>query len=220
MSHEIVLVGLSHHTAPVEIRERVAFGNGYIDTALRGLVALPAVSEGVIVSTCNRVEIVATGPSADEVAASLPDFIAAAHGVGRETLAGRFDLIANRARERPHHTLEDTFAVKAVCSREVDRTIHLEDHPLTVALRKQVDSYEVGSERRRRSERDLAGSPRRLHVGAHAPEGNVRSPLPAGGNPVDGAYDLACRDEDAQVVATGLDELLDERPLPPEPRPP
>jgi glutamyl-tRNA reductase len=51
VAREIVLVGLSHHTAQVEVRERVAFENGRIEPALRGLVALPAIDEGVIVST-------------------------------------------------------------------------------------------------------------------------------------------------------------------------
>ena len=41
MAREIVLVGLSHHTAPVEVREQLAFANGRFEPALRGLVALP-----------------------------------------------------------------------------------------------------------------------------------------------------------------------------------
>ncbi len=101
MAHEIVLVGLSHHTAPVEVREQVAFANGRVEPALRGLVALPAVEEGVIVSTCNRVEVLACGRSGDEVAAALPSFIAGEHGVGVEALAGR--LYTYRGREAVRH---------------------------------------------------------------------------------------------------------------------
>ena len=70
MAYEVVLVGLSHHTAPIEVREQVAFTNGRIEPALRGLVALPAIDEGVIVSTCNRVEVLACGRSGDDVAAT------------------------------------------------------------------------------------------------------------------------------------------------------
>src|SRR4029078_4517612 len=77
-----VLVGLSHHTAPVEVREQLAFDNGRFEPALRGLVALPVVDECVIVSTCNRVEVLACGASGDAVAAALPSFLAAEHGVG------------------------------------------------------------------------------------------------------------------------------------------
>ena len=49
-------IGISFHTAPVEMRERLSF-DGNIANALRRLVALDGVMEGVIVSTCNRVEV-------------------------------------------------------------------------------------------------------------------------------------------------------------------
>ena len=98
---EIVLVGLSHHTAPVEVRERVAFENGRMEPALRGLVALPVVDEGVIVSTCNRVEVLACGRSGDDIAAALPAFLAAEHGVEPEAIAGQ--LYTYRGREAVRH---------------------------------------------------------------------------------------------------------------------
>ena len=56
----IIVVGLSHKTAPVEVRERVAFSPNLIERPLRELLSLDDISEGVIVSTCNRVEIYAT----------------------------------------------------------------------------------------------------------------------------------------------------------------
>jgi glutamyl-tRNA reductase len=101
VAYEVVLVGLSHHTAPIEVREQVAFTNGRIEPALRGLVALPAIDEGVIVSTCNRVEVLACGRSGDDVATTLPTFLAAEHGVTPEALAGR--LYTYRGREAVRH---------------------------------------------------------------------------------------------------------------------
>ena len=101
MAHEIVLVGLSHHTAPVEVRERVAFGTSRLESALRGLVGLPSIDEGVIVSTCNRVEVLACGRSAEDIAATLPAFLATAHGIAAESLAGR--LYTYRGREAVRH---------------------------------------------------------------------------------------------------------------------
>ncbi len=101
MSQRIVLVGLSHHTAPVEVRERVAFANGRLESALRGLVSRPAVREGVILSTCNRVEVVACGGDPDAVAAELPAFLADTHGLPGEDLAGR--LYTHRDREAVRH---------------------------------------------------------------------------------------------------------------------
>jgi glutamyl-tRNA reductase len=55
-----LLVGLSHKTAPVDVRERLAFSDDEISAALTALVDREAIGEASIVSTCNRVEIVAT----------------------------------------------------------------------------------------------------------------------------------------------------------------
>jgi len=59
MQKEIVIVGLNHRSAPIEVRESVAFENGYVRDALVRLRGYPAVQESVILSTCNRVEVVA-----------------------------------------------------------------------------------------------------------------------------------------------------------------
>ena len=53
----ILLVGVNHKTAPVEIRERLAFNDEACAAGLRRLVDGDVVREGLIVSTCNRVEI-------------------------------------------------------------------------------------------------------------------------------------------------------------------
>ena len=49
----ILVVGLNHKTAPVEIRERVAFGPDILVGALRSLTELAPIGEGLILSTCN-----------------------------------------------------------------------------------------------------------------------------------------------------------------------
>ena len=56
---EIMIVGLNHDTAPLEVREKVAFDRASLADALDRLARLPSVREGVILSTCNRVEVVA-----------------------------------------------------------------------------------------------------------------------------------------------------------------
>jgi glutamyl-tRNA reductase len=53
------IVGLSHKTAPIEVRERVAFAEEHLTASLHELTGLPGVAEAMIVSTCNRVEIYA-----------------------------------------------------------------------------------------------------------------------------------------------------------------
>jgi glutamyl-tRNA reductase len=100
VSRGIVLVGLSHHTAPLEVRERIAFANGRLEPSLRGLVARPGVQEGVILSTCNRVEVMACGEG-DRVAAELPAFLAETHGLRDDDLRGR--LYTHRDREAVRH---------------------------------------------------------------------------------------------------------------------
>ncbi len=56
---QLALVGVSHKTAPVEIRERLAFDNEALRLALTSLVGRQEVTEVLILSTCNRVEVVA-----------------------------------------------------------------------------------------------------------------------------------------------------------------
>lgn len=55
----IVIVGLNHRTAPVDIRERLSVPEGEMGEALYKLCAIPVVEEGLILSTCNRVEVCA-----------------------------------------------------------------------------------------------------------------------------------------------------------------
>jgi glutamyl-tRNA reductase len=59
----IVLVGVNHKSAPVEVRELLAFSEEACASGLRTLVDGQLVREGLIVSTCNRVEVVAETPS-------------------------------------------------------------------------------------------------------------------------------------------------------------
>ena len=55
----IILVGLNHKTAPIEVRERLAFTDAACAETLQTLVDGELISEGLIVSTCNRVEVLA-----------------------------------------------------------------------------------------------------------------------------------------------------------------
>jgi len=53
------LLGVNHRTAPVDVRERLAIPESKLPQALQQLMTLPGVNEALILSTCNRVEIVA-----------------------------------------------------------------------------------------------------------------------------------------------------------------
>ena len=54
-----VLIGVNHRTAPVEVREQFAIPEARLPEAVKELATYPGVEEGMIVSTCNRVELLA-----------------------------------------------------------------------------------------------------------------------------------------------------------------
>lgn len=56
-NHHLVLLGVNHTTAPIEVRERLAIPAGHLADATRTLVHQPGIREGLILSTCNRVEL-------------------------------------------------------------------------------------------------------------------------------------------------------------------
>ncbi len=64
----VVVIGLSHRTSPVELRERFAFADEKIPGALQELRASGIASEAAILSTCNRVEIYAATKLAPDAA--------------------------------------------------------------------------------------------------------------------------------------------------------
>jgi glutamyl-tRNA reductase len=87
MGH-IVIIGLNHRTAPVEIRERLAFPTEAIGHALRSLLERESLKEGVILSTCNRVEICALSNQGSRGTSEAKEFMAAYHGIPLGELNG------------------------------------------------------------------------------------------------------------------------------------
>jgi len=76
----ISVVGLSHKSAPIEVREQFALPAERVPALLTELVARPEVGEALLVSTCNRVELVAaarSGAPLDAVARASRDALAA-----------------------------------------------------------------------------------------------------------------------------------------------
>ena len=73
----VVVIGLSHHSSPVELRERFAFAEAKIPDALKSLRESGVADEAVILSTCNRVEIyAATALEPARAFAELKQFLA------------------------------------------------------------------------------------------------------------------------------------------------
>jgi glutamyl-tRNA reductase len=74
---EILCLGLSHHTAPVELREKFAIADGEVAPLTAQLRATPGVQEAVIVSTCNRVEFYVAAEQAAQGFAAVDEIVAA-----------------------------------------------------------------------------------------------------------------------------------------------
>ncbi len=82
----IIVVGLSHKTAPIEVREKLNFPESTLPEALRKLMSYEGVRESMIVSTCNRVEIYASAPDSAKGIDGIKQFISEYHGLSRDTL--------------------------------------------------------------------------------------------------------------------------------------
>ena len=80
----LLSLGINHQTAPVDIREKVAFAPDQMDKALDELKQLAAVNETVIVSTCNRTEIYCD--TSTDSSDSISDWLSSYHGMSSETL--------------------------------------------------------------------------------------------------------------------------------------
>lgn len=85
-SMQLTLVGLSHKTAPVDIREKLTFPANVQASALVALTSSPAVAEAVIVSTCNRTEIYAVTADGVDGPDVIIDFMADYHDLDRHEL--------------------------------------------------------------------------------------------------------------------------------------
>ena len=87
-SEHLVCLGLNYRTTPVEVREKVAYPEAQVPSAVRELLELPGFTESVVLSTCNRVELYAVHGLGDAVAAQA---------TLREHLVKRFGLAADQA---------------------------------------------------------------------------------------------------------------------------
>ncbi|MDR2367306.1 MAG: glutamyl-tRNA reductase [Deltaproteobacteria bacterium] len=92
---EIVVTGVGHRSAPVALRETLARCGLGEDRGLLGLCALGIISEGLVISTCNRVEIVAVAPGPGDPGPELLNLMAQASGYGAAELKPFVHLYSN-----------------------------------------------------------------------------------------------------------------------------
>jgi len=83
LAMSLYALGLNHQTAPLNVREQVAFNQDTLGHALRDLLARPRVKEAAILSTCNRTEVYFHGVEPQPVVRWLEDF----HHVPKDSLS-------------------------------------------------------------------------------------------------------------------------------------
>ena len=76
MVAELLVVGLSHRSAPLGVREKIAFGEDEQEAALAQLQHLAAIGESMLLSTCNRVEVFAAAPDPSRAVVEVAAFLA------------------------------------------------------------------------------------------------------------------------------------------------
>lgn len=100
-NQNLVLIGVNHTTAPVEVRERLAIPAGRLADAIRSLVHHPGIREGIILSTCNRVELLTVQENGSTTQANLLQFLQDYFAVPPASIAPH--LYEYREREAVRH---------------------------------------------------------------------------------------------------------------------
>jgi glutamyl-tRNA reductase len=84
---KLLITGLNHRTAPVEVRERLAFETQSLPEALDQLKQRPGLLEGMILSTCNRVEVAVTADEETDAGSAVEGFLAESRSIARDWVA-------------------------------------------------------------------------------------------------------------------------------------
>ena len=162
---ELLVVGLSHRTAPIELRERVAFDPVRTDGLCQTLMANQIVSEVLVLSTCNRSELYAVHrrgePSYDDAIDSSFAFV---HGVRQETLNGHLYRYRNgdaaRHLYRVAASLDSQFLGEAEIQGQVrDAYLHAVSLGVTGPVLNRVFQAALEVGKRVRSETGIGSRP-------------------------------------------------------------
>jgi glutamyl-tRNA reductase len=81
----LYLLGISHRTAPVDLRERLDFSSRDLGAAVEALATRPSAAESVVLSTCNRSEIYVASSDPERARDELVQFLSEYHGVSPES---------------------------------------------------------------------------------------------------------------------------------------
>ena len=108
----IVLLGVNHKTAPLELRERLAFPEGY-GPPLALLAGLPCLKEFFLISTCNRVETLVSLASGASVEATRAEILKTLFPAVTERFLKRTGLSLNYVKLFPRNMIFFIFCLTA-----------------------------------------------------------------------------------------------------------
>jgi glutamyl-tRNA reductase len=92
----LLLIGVSHRTAPVELREKLDFSSGGVGEAVQELAARAAVPECVVLSTCNRSEIYIGGSDRVSTSEDVVELLSHFHRLPREVFTPHLFMLGGR----------------------------------------------------------------------------------------------------------------------------
>jgi glutamyl-tRNA reductase len=97
LESSLLVVGISHHTAPVEVRERFSVSESRLYPSLHHLAQSPGIEEAVLLSTCNRTEFILWCSDIDAASASVQGLLASEFGLDAEQYSRFYRFTGNQA---------------------------------------------------------------------------------------------------------------------------
>jgi len=83
---KVLVAGLNHKIADVDVREKLAFTGSKLEEGLLRFSELPEVDEAIILSTCNRVELYANVSETEKASESIKTFLSEFHNINKDSL--------------------------------------------------------------------------------------------------------------------------------------
>lgn len=159
----IVAVGLSHKTAPVEVREKISFQENKLSEALTTLTKKEGILESVILSTCNRVEVIVISSHVQEGIESVKQFIADYNNLSLESIDSH--LYSHTSEEAIRHIFRVASSLDSMIVGEPqilgqmkDAYQEALDHNVTGLILNKLFRKAFSVAKRVRTETDIASS--------------------------------------------------------------
>jgi len=92
----LLLIGVSHRTAPVDLREKLDFSSGDVGAAVQELAARASVPECVVLSTCNRSELYVANEDLERTQRDVVDFLCEFHKLPADAFSGHLFTLEGR----------------------------------------------------------------------------------------------------------------------------